>query len=128
MQLQNVSWSEKAKVCHESWNEVGAGFAEIIPMLCRSTPGFLGLLSSEVHEPAEFRIVIVFCRIVMLLGADWLVEKPIAGTLSCAGYWTCKLAEALEAKWPHDALRKFLQTKGLECDEGMVHLKLRNLD
>ena len=128
MQLQNISWSEKAKVCHESWNEVGASLAETIPLLCQSSSGFLGLLSSDVHEPAEFRIVLIFCRIFMLLGADSLVGKPIAGTLSSAGYWTCKLAEALEAKWPHDALRNFLQKKGLECDEGMVHLQLGNLD
>ncbi len=67
MQLDSLSWSEKALRCNESWNDVGAGLAEPVPLLCRS-PELSGLLHADLHGPVGFHLVLILCRIFVLVG------------------------------------------------------------
>ena len=124
MQLQGVSLSEKFRLCNESWNEVGTGLAETIPRL-RQSSDFLGLLQYDVREPLEFHVVLILCCIFLLVGADSLAHSPRPGLLSGAGFWSCKLSQALVEKWSRASLLEFLQSRGFDCDDGMVHLSLR---
>ena len=127
MKLDSLSWSEKALLINESWNDVGAGLAETVPLLCRS-PELRGLLHSDVREPGGFHLILILCRIFVLVGSESLAWLHSPGTLSGAGYWACKFAQALDEKWSRESLLQFLRDKGLDGDDGMVHMKLCSIE